>query len=62
MLRDYTQHRLKSVASVQENLTQVALFEGMWYAGGERSGYNTVARNKGHGLGRKRGCGLGPGK
>ena len=23
----------------------------MWYAGGERLGYNTVARNKGHGLG-----------
>ena len=38
---------------MQENLPRVALFEGMWYTGGERSGYNTVARNKGHRLGRK---------
>ena len=42
---------------MQENL---ALFEGMWYAGGEGSRYNTVAKDKGHGLGRKveRGYGL----
>jgi len=35
---DYIRHRLNSVASVQENLPRVALFEGMWYAGGKRSG------------------------